>query len=452
MAENYVLLERTELSATTSSVTFANIPQTGYTDLKIVISARSDSGETTGVLYFNSDTTHANYNATRLLGEGTSGTSAASTNNPYFFYINPSSATSSTFSNIEIYIPNYTSSNPKVLSIDGVTENNGGYVIDHLGAGRWTGTAAISSIVVRPYVAGGASFVSGSTISLYGIAAVGTTPAIAPKATGGNVIATDGTYWYHAFLTSGTFTPALALSCDVLVVAGGGGGGGGASGNGGGSGGGAGGLLAFTSQSLTATNYTVTIGSGGTGGNGADGTVGSDSQFGSLTLVKGGGYGVLGVSGTGRTGGTGGSGGGGGFGTGTGGTAGSNTSGQGFNGGAGFNYELAGGGGGAAEAGNTDGSATGGDGTNSYSSWASATSTGASGYFAGGGSGGGGTTRRSGGDGGGGMNGGSGGTSGVAGTTNTGGGGGGGGDSYYYGTTTGGNGGSGITIVRYSIA
>ncbi len=35
MPNNYVLLERTELAASAASVTFANIPQTGYTDLKI---------------------------------------------------------------------------------------------------------------------------------------------------------------------------------------------------------------------------------------------------------------------------------------------------------------------------------------------------------------------------------------------------------------------------------
>jgi hypothetical protein len=37
---NYVLLERIELNASAASVTFANIPQTGYTDLKVVLSAR----------------------------------------------------------------------------------------------------------------------------------------------------------------------------------------------------------------------------------------------------------------------------------------------------------------------------------------------------------------------------------------------------------------------------
>jgi hypothetical protein len=46
-----------------------------------------------------------------------------------------------------------------------------------------------------------------STFYLYGVAALGTTPAIVPYATGGDTIMTDGTYWYHTFVSSGTFTP-----------------------------------------------------------------------------------------------------------------------------------------------------------------------------------------------------------------------------------------------------
>jgi hypothetical protein len=72
---------------------------------------------------------------------------------------------------------------------------------------------------------GSTAFVQYSTFYLYGVAKLGTTPAIVPYATGGDTIMTDGTYWYHAFTSSGTFTPAKGLSCDVLVVAGGGGGG-----------------------------------------------------------------------------------------------------------------------------------------------------------------------------------------------------------------------------------
>ena len=41
MAGNHVLLETIELTQNAASVTFDNIPQTGYTDLKVVVSGRS---------------------------------------------------------------------------------------------------------------------------------------------------------------------------------------------------------------------------------------------------------------------------------------------------------------------------------------------------------------------------------------------------------------------------
>ena len=41
MPVNHVLLERIQLSADTASVLIDNIPQTGYTDLKLVATARS---------------------------------------------------------------------------------------------------------------------------------------------------------------------------------------------------------------------------------------------------------------------------------------------------------------------------------------------------------------------------------------------------------------------------
>jgi hypothetical protein len=441
MPNTYTELRKTTVGTATSSVTLDLTGISGYTDL-IVVATMPSSGAVTTAVRFNSDTA-TNYSTTLLVGSAGGAASYRESNKSYGITGGLVSGLGAN-SNFILHIQNYANTNTfkTILSRSNSATNNevGANVI------LYRSTSAITSINFIDYNGGSNTYPVGSTFSLYGIA---NADQGAAKATGG-IITEDSQYWYHTFAASSAFIPKQSLTCDVLVVAGGGGGGGGASGNGGGSGGGAGGVLLLTSQSLAATSHNVTVGSGGAGGSGANGTVGNDSQLGSLTLVKGGGFGVLGVSGTGRTGGTGGSGGGGGFGTGTGGTAGSNTSGQGFNGGAGFNYELAGGGGGAGEAGNTDGSATGGDGTNAYSSWIIPTSTGLNGFFAGGGSGGGGTTRRPGGDGGGGQNGGAGGSNGDNGVANVGGGGGGGGDSYYYGTTTGGTGGSGVVIVRYA--
>ena len=435
MAANYVLLQRVELNTTTTTVTFSNIPQTGYTDLIVKMSLRANqtgSNDSWDLkTLFNGSS--ANMSQISVRGDGSGANVNTGITDRFLRLVNISDWTANTFSSVEFCIPNYTSSSNKSFSIDSVVENNvGASGAQILINGVWSSTSAISSLAFTPNGNTSASFVAGSSFSVYGVSATGTTPTTAPKARGGNNITTDGTYWYHAFLASGTFTPLASLTCDALVVAGGGGGNTGAGG-----GGGAGGLLGFTAQSLSSAT-TITVGAGG-----GVTTTGSDSQLGSLTLVKGGG------AGGGTTGGTGGSGGGGGGGAGT--SGGAATSGQGNAGGAGANLaypsDAGGGGGGKGAAGAVGTSATGGAGgagTNTYSTYASATATGVSGYYAGGGGAYGRTTSGAGGSGGGGGCNSS--TGATAGTANTGGGGG-----AYQDAGGSSAGGSGIVIIRYAV-
>lgn len=443
MPANYVLLEKITVGAAgAASVTFSGIPQTGYTDLVIKQSAR-----TTVSSYYNYQSMSFNasgtgYNWKDVYVDGTtpaSQTGAA----PYAGYVLGANATANTFSNNEFYIPNYTSSNHKSWSgesvNDGNTATSAQWIIE-FGASVWANTSAITSIVFTP---SSGSYAQGSTFYLYGVAKLGTTPAIVPYATGGDTIMTDGTYWYHAFKSSGTFTPAKGLSCDVLTVAGGGGGAGQPDSGNNAGGGGAGGYLYSASQSFGTSAYTVTVGAGGSGGSAGanNGSQGSNSQIGALTAAVGGGYGAYN-----STGGTGGSGGG---------TSGSATSGQGYAGGANSADYQGGGGGGAGAAGS--GAGNGGAGLNTLSSWFSTTGTGASGYVAGGGGGGQyfySTGTRLGGSGGGGNGGGWNGSTvvaAVAGTANTGGGGGAAGSKDGNGAKAGAAGGSGLVIVRYAV-
>lgn len=448
MANTYTLLETITVGAAgASSVTFNSIPQTGYTDLVIKVSARTSYAQVYdwANIRFNGSTT--GFTGRIIYGNGTTAASVSAANGPI---INGNTATASTFSNSEVYIPNYASANYKSLSSDGTNETNGTTAYVSLNADLWSNTAAITSVNITPN--SGNSFLQHSTFSLYGVSALGVTPTKAPKATGGSIIQTDGTYWYHAFLSSGTFTPATALSCDVLVVAGGGG-----AGPNQGGGGGAGGVYYTTSQSLS-TAQTVTVGAGGAGGveNTSLPTVGSNSQIGSITAAVGGGIGGAdNTSGAVANGGTGGSGGGGNY-AGTGGSA---TSGQGYaggNGGGASLYYGGGGGGGAGAVGANyvqPNAGNGGAGTNTYSSWLSTTGLGVSGYIAGGGGGGASsqgvynTTNGGAGGSGGGGAGGNGTTTAAAGTANTGGGGGGGGRTST--SFPGKAGGSGVVIVRY---
>jgi hypothetical protein len=364
-----------------SSVTLGSggtIPST-YTDLIVVVNASLTSGTSVWGVRFNGDT-GSNYSWTSLRGDGSSATSNrdSGSNRILCGWFGTSKSTGI------VQIQNYanTTTYKTVITRSNATDS-GTYV--NTAVGLWRGstgsaTQAITSVTVLP---DSSTWPVGSTFTLYGIAnaAIG-----APKATGG-IITYDSTYYYHTFGASGTFTPQQSLTADILVVAGGGSGG-----NVYGGGGGAGGLLAFASQSLSATGYTVTVGAGGAGydGNGY-GANGNDSQFGALTLVKGGGGGGGNAGGNGATGGSG----GGSSGGNSPGTPGSATSGQGFAGGSGNSngsgFGGGGGGGGAAEAGNTDGLYEGGDGVSTYSSWGLITGTGqnVSGtvYYAGGGGG-----------------------------------------------------------------
>jgi hypothetical protein len=456
MAANYVLLETIQLTQNTASVVFDNIPQTGYTDLVLKCSARTTYASPYGEgIYLSFNGLNTNMTRRRLYGlAASSGSDNAA--NSYAAYTSAASQTANTFGNSELYIPNYTSANYKSSSLDGVAENNATEAAMALNVNLWSATAAINSITLTPETA--SSFVQYSTFSLYGVAALGTSPDFSPKASGGNIISTDGTYWYHTFLSSGTFVPISTLSVEYLIIAGGGGGGKDNTSPRAG-GGGAGGYLTSTISVPGLTKAAVIVGAGGVGSTNSSqlSTIqnGSNSVFYTQTAIGGGGGGQGyngGNSSSFNNGASGGSGGGSGMGGGPALTiaGGSPTSGQGNAGGqaissASFTSVAGGGGGGAGGAGQggqgTTGSnavgGAGGAGASSSITGSSVTRAGGGGAQAvaspgtagAGGSGGGGAGNNSG--------------TGGAGTTSTGSGGGAG--------TTGGAGGSGIVIVRYAV-
>ncbi len=153
-----------DLTATTASVTFSSIPQ-GYTDLKIVVSARTTSSNTVegSTITFNGSST---YSTRFLQGDGGSATSGTQTIlNALLF--NAATSTANTFGNSEMYIPNYTGSNQKSVSGDGVNENNATQAFAGMFAGLSTLTSAITTITIAGNASG--SFVAGSTFTLYGI-------------------------------------------------------------------------------------------------------------------------------------------------------------------------------------------------------------------------------------------------------------------------------------------
>jgi hypothetical protein len=449
----YTPIASVTLSSAQSSVTFSGIPQT-YTDLVVVFTTNTAVNSRAIRFRMNGDTS-ANYSYTQLYGTGSAAGSSRDTSTTYIGLMENGGTdnTANNYQPVKINIMNYsnTTTNKTVLvRQDGKAETAA--VV-----GLYRSTSAITSLTLE--LTDNSNWSSGNTFNLYGVANASITNTA--KATGGDTITTDGTYWYHTFYSSGTFTPTQALTADYLVVAGGGGGGGGAnvtntrSGGGGGAGGlrctvtatGGGGSVE-SALSLTAQAYTVTVGAGGAAGvnSSSAGTSGSNSVFSSITATGGGGGGQA-NSDSALTGGSGGGGG-----TAYNGKAG--TSNQGYAGGNGTaSSNAAGGGGGAGAAGSNGTSGQGGNGGNGVATSISGSSV----TYAGGGGGSGGalgsSTTGTGGTGGGGAGGyhspsTSSGLNAVAGTTNTGGGGGGGSVDTYSGNPA--AGGSGIVIVRYS--
>jgi hypothetical protein len=454
MSTNMELIEAKTLTSAAGSITFSAIPQT-YTDLKILVSARDDrSGQPNTDLslrvgYNGTINTGSIYSNRQLYGNGsTAGSQSSSTDYAYLGMSNGPTSTANTFGNTEIYIPNYTSANNKSVSTDGVSENNATTAYAVLNANLISTSNPITDIQISA-VYGSGNFESGSTFYLYGISNVTSTT----KATGG-IVSSDGTYNYHMFPFSGTFTPTEPISADILVVAGGGSGGGFIYGGGGG----AGGLVYSPAYSLSATSYAVTIGSGGAGSQ-STGANGTNTTFSSIYTATGGGGGGSWDAGGTKDGQNGGSGGGGSERSGVG-IAGTATqasySGLGFgNNGGIWTGGNAGGGGGSGGVGGVGGvgygNSAGGIGKQ-YLSFANATQTGANnGYYA---AGGGGCSNGNLPIGQGGLGGGGNGSLGIgsgvfstAGVKNTGSGG--GGDNTQAGN--GGNGGSGVVIIRYAI-
>jgi hypothetical protein len=151
-----------------SSITLSSIPQT-YNDLCVKISTRTDFAATNDNIKMSFNGSTSSFAIKLLFGSGTAAGSVSIGNNTGGIVSIGANATSSTFGNAELYIPNYTSSNYKSYSADSVAESNTASMFMYLNAGLWSNYSAITSINLA--VQGGTNFVQYSTATLYGIRA-----------------------------------------------------------------------------------------------------------------------------------------------------------------------------------------------------------------------------------------------------------------------------------------
>lgn len=170
MPVTYNLIASNILSSSAASVTFSSIPST-YTDLVVKLSVRNTTtGNTVSDFFFNVNGSSGTiYSRTRLQGNGATVVSDRTTSNALNVAENlltGGSATASTFSNVDIYFPNYKVSQNKPHSVFGTMETNAttAYIVAQ--ANLISDTSAISSIT---FTSGSGNFASGSSFFLYGI-------------------------------------------------------------------------------------------------------------------------------------------------------------------------------------------------------------------------------------------------------------------------------------------
>ena len=160
------LIETKTLGADAASIEFTSIPQT-YTDLLVLISARSSEANATPLFFLRVNGAD-NTNRTSIRLSVSAGTVSSTTpTDVRVGNIPGSTATANTFGNTSIYIANYASTVAKGFSSDSVSENNSATAVANFFALGENITTGITSLTFT--LASTNNYVTGSTISLYGI-------------------------------------------------------------------------------------------------------------------------------------------------------------------------------------------------------------------------------------------------------------------------------------------
>jgi hypothetical protein len=171
MPSSRILISSQTLGSAAASVTFSSIPAT-FTDLVLRVSVRTNNANfyDSDRVYFNgsSGTTNYSYIWLRGLGSGTPSSGSQTSGNAGTGLHNVGdTATASTFSSGEIYIPNYAGSASKPFSFANFGENNATTARLGVTANLFSSSAAISSITFIPLE--GTSYLAGSSFYLYGL-------------------------------------------------------------------------------------------------------------------------------------------------------------------------------------------------------------------------------------------------------------------------------------------
>jgi len=157
------------VTSTVSNVYVNNIPQ-NYTDLRIIVSGRSTNSNATyydAAVYctFNNNTGSV-YSSTRMYGVGSGGAGTDRITNAtscIFCLLTANETAANIFSAAEVHIPNYSGTGFKQFITNTANENNTTNNVTQKHASLFRSNTPITSIQI------GGTWVSGSTITVYGI-------------------------------------------------------------------------------------------------------------------------------------------------------------------------------------------------------------------------------------------------------------------------------------------
>lgn len=153
------------LGSAATQIDLASIPST-FTDLYLVMSIRGAIATNADDIGLKLNDSAANGSARYLQSNASNATSNA---NSYLMNtLEPAAnSTGATYGNTSVYIPNYSGSTNKSMSVDNISENNGNPAYMRVESVIWSQTAAINKITI--YSLNGTNLSAYSSATLYGI-------------------------------------------------------------------------------------------------------------------------------------------------------------------------------------------------------------------------------------------------------------------------------------------
>jgi hypothetical protein len=159
MPSTYSQIATTTLGSAAASITLSSIPQI-YTNLVLVVNGSSPN-DSNGQIQFNGDT-GSNYSMTVLNGNGSSATSARTTNATNFLVFTDGTGTAAPGMGVT-HIMGYSNTTTFKTSL---SRHGGSTTAVRAVVGLWRNTAAINQILMYT---DNANFNTGTTFTLYGI-------------------------------------------------------------------------------------------------------------------------------------------------------------------------------------------------------------------------------------------------------------------------------------------